>query len=143
MLKKIKFILFALCAMNMYAQQTSVKGKVIDENKIPIPSVNVVVKGTTVGTSTDMDGNFNLVLPENATNLKVSYIGYTQQLLPIKSEDMKIYLVESQLLLNEITIMDDKVTTGWDYDKNCAAEKRCLAVVDTDYDGGGRTFTRR
>ncbi|WP_029278459.1 SusC/RagA family TonB-linked outer membrane protein [Pedobacter borealis] len=77
MLKKIKFILFALCAvhMNIYAQQTSVKGKVVDENKNPIPSVNVVVKGTPHYTISDNDGNFTISVEDKQT-LVFSSIGF-------------------------------------------------------------------
>jgi uncharacterized protein (TIGR02231 family) len=54
-----------------------------------------------------MDGNFNLVLPENAKNLKVSYVGYDQQILPITSEEMKIYMVSGQKLQEVEIIMAD------------------------------------
>lgn len=56
-------------------QQKSVNGKVTDSSGEAIPGASVVVKGTTVGTSTDVDGNFNLPLPANATTLVVSFVG--------------------------------------------------------------------
>jgi hypothetical protein len=52
-----------------------VKGKVTDPSGEALPGVNVIVKGTTNGTTTDTDGNFALEVPENAT-LQFSYIGY-------------------------------------------------------------------
>jgi TonB-linked SusC/RagA family outer membrane protein len=52
-----------------------VKGKVTDPSGEALPGVNVIVKGTTNGTTTDTDGNFALEVPDNAT-LQFSYIGY-------------------------------------------------------------------
>ena len=53
-----------------------VKGKVVDENGDPLPGATVLVEGTTIGTVTNIDGNFTLTVPDNAT-LLISYIGYT------------------------------------------------------------------
>lgn len=90
------------------AQFTKIRGVVMDRRTgETLPFCSVMLEGTNIGTSTDMDGNFNLVLPENAKNLKVSYVGYQQQILPITSEDMKIYLESGQQLeAVEITTQD-------------------------------------
>ena len=55
-----------------------VKGVVLDENGEPVPGANVVVKGATVGTITDMDGNFSLQVEKGAT-IVVSFIGYANK----------------------------------------------------------------
>lgn len=59
-------------------QSKLVKGKVVDKNGEPIIGANVVVKGTTNGTITDIDGNFSLEAATGST-LTISYIGYLNQ----------------------------------------------------------------
>ena len=60
--KFLTLIMFVLasCFTAIIAQTVSVKGKVTDDSKLPMPGVSVVIKGTTRGTSTDMDGNYQL-----------------------------------------------------------------------------------
>ncbi len=62
----------------------TITGQVVDEDdQSPLPGVNVLVKGTTIGTVTDLDGNFSLSAPDNATTLVVSQVGYRSQEVPI------------------------------------------------------------
>ncbi|MBC6608884.1 TonB-dependent receptor [Hymenobacter sp. BT188] len=58
------------------APDVTVTGRVTDEKGEGLPGVNVVVKGTSNGTSTDVDGRYSITVPDNAT-LVVSYVGYT------------------------------------------------------------------
>lgn len=60
----------------MYAQNRQIKGIVIDAFKEPVIGATVVEEGTTNGTVTDLDGNFQLTVKPNA-KLKVTYIGYS------------------------------------------------------------------
>lgn len=55
-----------------------IKGKVIDEKGETLIGVSILVKGTTIGTVTDFDGNFSLEVPQNGT-LVISYVGYKSQ----------------------------------------------------------------
>ena len=59
-------------------QQKVVKGKVLDSSGTPVIGANIVEKGTTNGTISDMDGNFSLNVGNKAI-LIVSYIGYKEQ----------------------------------------------------------------
>src|SRR5215217_132607 len=63
----------------------TISGRVVDENNQPVPGANVVVTGTTTGTSTDVTGNYRLTVPEvtASTTLTFSYIGYTSQVITI------------------------------------------------------------
>lgn len=61
-----------------------VTGTVEDANGVPLPGVNVVVKGTTNGTITDANGKFKLSAPANST-LVITYIGYADQEVKAKS----------------------------------------------------------
>ncbi|PRZ26057.1 SusC/RagA family TonB-linked outer membrane protein [Flavobacterium granuli] len=104
MFKKIKFILFALFAINMYAQQVSVKGTVVDENKVPIPGVNIVVKGTTSGVSTDIDGKFAISVQKNQT-LVISSIGFSNKEIVCTGQALgTIVLTTSASTLDEIIV---------------------------------------
>jgi iron complex outermembrane receptor protein len=71
---KIMMLLF--CAIT-FAQSTTVKGKVIDNNGIPLPGANIIVVGTTTGTITDFDGNYTLVVNQAPPfSIAVSSVGF-------------------------------------------------------------------
>lgn len=72
-------------------QQGSLKGNVVDVFS-PVTGASVVVKGTTNGTVTDMDGNFALTNGKNGDIIQISFIGYlTQEIITISSNNIKIY----------------------------------------------------
>ncbi len=66
-----------------FQQKKEVSGKVSDSNGVPVPGVSVIVKGTTVGTVTDVNGNFTLRIPDDAETLQFSFVGMKTQELPI------------------------------------------------------------
>ncbi|HYG18343.1 MAG TPA: SusC/RagA family TonB-linked outer membrane protein [Ohtaekwangia sp.] len=72
-----------LCLLHVsvsWAQERNVSGKVTaSEDSSPLPGVNVVVKGTTIGTVTDAEGNYNLAVPASGTTLVFSFIGLVTQ----------------------------------------------------------------
>ena len=80
------------------------KGTVIDETDFPVAGANVVIKGnTSVGTITDLDGNFTLAVPDAQAVLVVSFIGYaTQEVKVDKQATLRIVLKEDGVLLNEV-----------------------------------------
>lgn len=82
----------------------SVRGKVTDRRGEPLPGVNIVVTGTTVGSVTDFDGNYSISIPKNSTQLTFSYIGYETLTQSITSSVMNIVLDESQVLLEEVVV---------------------------------------
>jgi TonB-linked SusC/RagA family outer membrane protein len=77
-LSKLLIFCFLSVLFSVYghAQDVSIKGKVIDESGLPIPGVIILIKGTTKGTSSDFDGNFEIKAASNGT-LVFSYLGYT------------------------------------------------------------------
>lgn len=88
-------------------QQANVKvsGTVADNKGEPLAGVNVVVKGTTIGTMTDFDGKFSLDVPQNAI-LEFSYIGYKAQEVPVgKQRTFKILLNEDTQLVSEVVVV--------------------------------------
>ncbi|MGK0325331.1 MAG: hypothetical protein ACJA2M_001191 [Polaribacter sp.] len=82
-----------------------IKGKVVDEEQLPIPGVNVIVKGTTIGASSDFDGNYSITIPNNSSQLEFSFIGYESQTLPITSSNLNVYLKEDSQSLDEVVVV--------------------------------------
>lgn len=78
--------MFFLTVINIQAQQTTITGTVVDaESGDVLPGVNVVVKGTTTGTSTDEDGIYQLTVPADADTLTFSFIGFEKHNEPINN----------------------------------------------------------
>ncbi len=76
--------LFALVGFQLFAQRVQITGNVTSsEDGAALPGVSVVVKGTTIGTVTDFEGNYMLAVPEDATTLVFSFIGMVSQELAI------------------------------------------------------------
>lgn len=95
--------LSTLPSANQNAQ--TVKGTVVDANGEAIIGASVQVKGTTIGTITDFDGNFTLDVPENAV-LRISYIGFITQDISVKNKkDFKITLKEDNKTLEEVVVV--------------------------------------
>ena len=88
------------------AQISKVTGKVTSsEDGLPVVGASVLVKGTTVGTVTDIDGNFILTnVPSSAETLQVSFIGMKSQELPIKAT-MNIVLHPDNEVLDEVVVV--------------------------------------
>ncbi|MFI2742402.1 SusC/RagA family TonB-linked outer membrane protein [Zhouia sp. PK063] len=92
--------------VNKTIQKTKkVKGKIIDENKVPMPGATVMVKNTNIGTTTDFDGNFSFEIPENKNILVVSYLGYkTQEITYNANQELTITLLPDTNQLNEVVV---------------------------------------
>ena len=88
----------------LFAQKAiTVTGTVTDAQKEPIIGASIIQQGTTVGTATDVDGNFTLQVPEGAT-LEISSIGFETRTLKA-TEKMDVILVEDSELLNETVVV--------------------------------------
>lgn len=82
-----------------------IKGIVVDQTGEPIIGANVVVKGSSVGTITGIDGDFTLDVSANSI-LKISYIGFVDQELPVKNKsELKVVLKEDNQQLEEVVIV--------------------------------------
>ena len=85
------------------ARVGAVTGRITDDFGEPLPGVNVLVKGTTVGTSTDMDGIYELTLPNNAQTLIFSYVGFDTQEQAINNTRMDVVLT-GMMELQEVVV---------------------------------------
>lgn len=85
------------------------KGKVVDAKTLePLIGASVFLKGSKVGTITDIDGNFSLSIPENAKSviLEVSYISYTTlELYPDRAEGLLVKLSDDRNILDEVQVV--------------------------------------
>lgn len=99
-------ILSSFMSTAIFAQggQIAITGTVKDAAGLSIIGANVSVEGTTIGTITDIDGNFKLEVPSNG-KLKVSYIGYQTQVINIdKRPSFSIILKEDSEMLSEVVV---------------------------------------
>jgi hypothetical protein len=85
-----------------------VRGKVMDENGSGLPGVNVIIKGTNVGTVTDAEGYYSLALTSDAQTLMFSFVGYTMDEVNIQNRDV----VDHQLRA-DVNQLDEVVVTGY------------------------------
>lgn len=87
-------------------QQQKVRGKVIDATTgEPLPGVNVIVEGTTIGTTTNVDGLYEIEIPNEKTVLKFSFVGYNDQSIPIEGRSVIDVRLEPSLIeLEEVVV---------------------------------------
>ena len=97
-------MLSALLFVGMAAQARVISGTVKDQTGETIISASVVVKGTTIGTVTDFDGNYSLDVPDDAKVLVFSYIGMKTQELNITGSTMNVVLSENSEVLEEVVV---------------------------------------
>ncbi|HKK11348.1 MAG TPA: SusC/RagA family TonB-linked outer membrane protein [Flavobacteriaceae bacterium] len=91
--------------------QTEVSGTVTDEANVPLPGVNVIIKGTTTGTSTDFDGHYTLQV-NNGDVIAFSFLGFTTQEITYNGQQsINVVLVESAAQLSEVVVIGYGTTT--------------------------------
>ena len=126
--------LMVLFAGMAFAQQKTVSGKVIDESGAPITGATIVVKGTSVGTVTDLDGKFSIGVPAASKVLKVSFIG-------MKSEEISIgNQTNISVKLNSETIgIDEVVAIGYGSIRKSDLTGSIVTVSSKDFGDRGGT----
>ena len=97
----LTYLLLIIVGYNSFAQE--IKGTVTDENKLPIPEVNITVKGKSITSKTDFDGNF-VIKAELGDVLEFSMIGY-DKVAQKAQPGMTVTLKESNQLLKEIVVV--------------------------------------
>lgn len=98
-------VIFIISSWFSFAQEITIKGVVNDESGMPIPGVNIIKKGTAIGTTTDFDGVFT-INTEIGSTLTFSYVGYvTQDIVVINDSSLTVQLVEDLALLDEVVVV--------------------------------------
>lgn len=106
----LKNYYFVLCFLVFnislsFAQQTTITGKVIDKNSLPLPGATIIIKGTSEGTSTDFDGNYTIQANTNSI-LIFSYIGYISKEITTNSGNIiNVTLEEDTTALEEVVVV--------------------------------------
>lgn len=108
-LKNLLLLLGLLCSTAAFAQQR-ITGQVTDEAGLGLIGVNVLELGTSNGTVTDFDGNFELEVGENAT-LSISYTGYQPQQVPVNNRSVV------EVIMVEGAVLDEVVVIGYGTEK--------------------------
>ncbi|NKI27531.1 SusC/RagA family TonB-linked outer membrane protein [Arenibacter sp. 6A1] len=86
-------------------QDGVVTGTILDENNNPLPGATVLAVGTVIGATSDFDGNYSISVPESATKLAISYIGYETQTVAIAGRsEINIQLKVSANTLDEVVV---------------------------------------
>ncbi|MCF6295746.1 MAG: mucoidy inhibitor MuiA family protein [Flavobacteriaceae bacterium] len=99
----------------------TVSGIVVDESGLPLPGVNVIVKGTTNGTQTGFDGRYSIAI-QSGNELTYSYVGLISETLPIHSTIMNINMEE------DISALDEVIVTA----QGISRKKSSLGYATTD-----------
>lgn len=106
MIQKLQYVLLsvALLLVSGVTGQT-ITGTVTDDAGVPLPSVNVVEKGTSNGVSSDFDGNYSITVSDESATLIFSYLGFTTQEILVGSQRaINITLAEDVDLLDEVVV---------------------------------------
>jgi TonB-linked SusC/RagA family outer membrane protein len=116
---KTVFSALMLCILLVPAAllgQSTVKGTVTDQaNEMPLPGVNVLIKGTTTGTSTDFDGNYTLNNVNNGDVIVFSYLGFVSQEIVFEGQStLNVAMREDAAQLEEIVLIGYGATTKQD-----------------------------
>jgi len=87
-------------------QNITVSGTITDEKGEPIIGANILVKGTTNGVISDIDGKYTVTIPDNETVLVYSYIGYiTREVLVGNKREINVTLTENSQLIDEVVVI--------------------------------------
>ena len=113
MVKRLVFLLLLLViALGAKGQNYTIKGTVTDSiTGEPLPYVAVILKGTTIGATTDLDGVFTLSSSSKVRTIQVSYLGYSEKelkFIPGKTKHMKIQLAPTGIELSEVIVKPKK-----------------------------------
>ncbi|QRR03309.1 SusC/RagA family TonB-linked outer membrane protein [Dyadobacter sandarakinus] len=124
-------VLLCLCFTRSFAQEMTVSGKVSEASGTEIAGVNVVVKGTTRGTSTNDKGEYTITVEKGKT-LTFSYIGYVTKEVVANASILNISLAPEATALNEVVVTALGI----------ARDKRALAYSITEVAGSNMTAAR-
>jgi TonB-linked SusC/RagA family outer membrane protein len=120
-----------LCCQTDAWAQVTVTGKVFSEQKEPLPGVNILVKGTSQGTTTDVNGEFSLQVPGADAVLVLSFIGYlTEETTVGANTQFDILMVPDLVSLNEVVVV------GYGTQKSSEITTAIASVKEKDFTAG-------
>lgn len=126
---------------NLNLTSNTVSGIVFDEQREPLPGATVMVPGTTVGTSTDVQGRYSITVPNGATSLQFSYVGYTPRTERITGNSMNVTMQEDATALDEAVVVGYGVSNqlagaapGVRIRGTAASDRKVVEVDFADFD---------
>ncbi|MDQ3535093.1 MAG: SusC/RagA family TonB-linked outer membrane protein, partial [Bacteroidota bacterium] len=128
-----KILLFNFLFMTMllnvaWAQDRAISGRVISEDDgSPLPGVNVIVQGTTTGTTTDVDGAYRLILPSGANTLVFTFIGFATQEVNVGTRS-----VVDVSLASDVRQLGEVVVTAIGIERERKALGYAVSVIGED-----------
>ncbi len=132
-IKQCLLFVIMLSSASVFAQRT-VTGKVVDGNdNSGIPGVNILEKGTSNGTTTDIDGNYTISVSDNAT-LVFSFVGYSTQEVTIGTQT-----VVNVSLASDVTTLSEIVVTGYGSQDKKEITSAVASVKEKDFNQGNVT----
>ena len=102
-LTQIQILFLLFLSIGIFAQQ-SVSGLITDNSGNALPGVNVIIKGTNVGVSSDFDGNYQ-INADDGQILVFSYIGYETVELTVNGTNQDVVMAESSSELDEVVVI--------------------------------------
>lgn len=108
-----------------------INGKVIDELGKPLIGATIKVKGTSLSTITNTEGRFNITVPDEGGVLIISYIGYSEQQLPVGKSNLKPEIV----LKLEENLMKDVVVVGYGTQKKASLTSAVSSISSKELEG--------
>ncbi|MFI5139701.1 MAG: mucoidy inhibitor MuiA family protein [Sphingobacteriales bacterium] len=107
------YLNFGMYYSNNAAPVTRGSGRVLGaDDKSPVVGASVRVKGTSIGATTDVNGNFSLQTPANGQILVISFIGYETREIPVTGAFMNVFLKPSSNQLNEVVVVGYGTSDG-------------------------------
>jgi TonB-dependent starch-binding outer membrane protein SusC len=94
-----------LLALQTFAQQRTITGKVTDNTGAPVSGATVTVKGTNIATSTGSDGSYKINVPQDAGTLVISAVGYGNLEAAISGSSVDVSITPTQSNLNEVVVV--------------------------------------
>lgn len=122
----------ATAGVNIVQQESKCTGTVKDKVGEPIIGASVLVKGTTNGTITDLDGNFDIQNVPQGAIIQISYIGYTTQEIKFAGQPINVELIEDNQTLDEVVVTALGIKR----------EKKALGYSMSEVKGASLTQTR-
>ncbi|MDR2804671.1 MAG: TonB-dependent receptor [Dysgonamonadaceae bacterium] len=124
-------IVLCLLPLLANAQAKNVQGIVVDEKREPLTGCSVKISGTTFGTVTDLNGKFEITLPEGNSLLEFSFLGYKPQIVSVDDNNrITVQLQPDEKLINEVVVI------GYGTQRKKDLTGSVAVVTDKDFNNG-------
>ena len=104
-LRSLSLLMLLFGHLLAFGQTKTVTGTVTDGSSSPLPGVAVVVEGTAIGVVTDIDGNYNISIPQDAETLVFSFIGFENQIIEVGGRSVINNDADFRLAADEVVVV--------------------------------------